>query len=173
MPDQYPQIAAGDELTADLLMSMLPRIISKSVDEGRDTTTTLANDSELLMTLEANATYFVEFYLNCAALDAAKIKTAWSVPAGATGSRNVLGPGSTANQASMDNVSMRAGTHTFTTSVTYGTRNSAVNGFYVQETAVVVTSSSGTCALQWAQDASNATDTTIYARSLMRVTRIA
>lgn len=173
MPDQYPIWAAGDDITAAKLMEMIPRVISKSADEGRDTTTTLANDSELLMTLEANATYFVEFFINAAAIDAAKIKTAWTVPSGATGSRNVIGPGSTANQASMDNVSMRAGTHNFTTSVTYGTRNSAVNGFYIQETAVVVTTSSGTCALQWAQAASDGTDTTIYARSLMRATRLA
>ncbi len=173
MPDQYPQIAAGDELTADLLMSMLPRIINKSSNTTRTSTTTFSDDPDLTMQVEANATYFVEFHLHYASLDAAKFKTEWTVPSGSTGNKCVIGPGSTANQADVDNVSGRYGVHGFATDVTYGTRNSTVSQAYALETATLITTNAGTLAIRWAQATSNASDTTLYATSLMRVTRIA
>lgn len=174
MANQYPQIAAGDELTADLLMSMLPYTINKPSDTGRSNTATPTIDPDLQMTLEANATYFVEFHLHYAAVDAAQFKTDWTVPSGASGNKCVMGmsASNTAN-TNADNATGRYGVHGYTTDVTYGTRNHATNQVYALETATVVTSSGGTLGINWAQVTSNAGVTTLFANSFMRVTRIA
>lgn len=169
----YPAISAGDDITADLLSSMLPRIIVKSASTTRTSTVTMADDPDLSMTIEANATYFVEFFIRYSAIDAEKIQTQWTVPAGAGGNRGVCGAGSTANQTNLDNISMRTGAHAYTTPVTYGTRNSTSNQGYLTETAVLTTSSSaGSVALQWAQGTSGSSGTTVASASLMRVTRL-
>lgn len=174
MPDQYPQIAAGDELTADLLMSMLPRCINKPNDTARQNTATPADDPDLTMQLEANATYFVEFHIHYAAVDAAQFRTDWTVPSGASGNRCVLGMSpSNLTNTNADNATGRYGVHAYATDVTYGTRNHATNQAYALETATVVTTSAGTLALRWAQLTSNAGFTTVFSTSFMRVTRLA
>jgi hypothetical protein len=170
----YPAIAGGDDITADLLVSMLPMFAVKSSATTRTSTTTLADDPELTLTLAANAKYFVEFFLYYGAINAEKFKTAWTVPSGVTGTRATLGPGSTANQASMDNVSMRAGAHLYTTSATYGTRDDNTGPCLAYETSIVITgASSGTLAVKWAQGTSGSTGTALFEGSFMRVTRLA
>jgi hypothetical protein len=174
MANTYPAIAGGDDITADLLASMLPMFTVKSSATTRTSTTTLADDPELTLTLAANAKYFVELFLCYGAINAEKFKTAWKVPSGVTGTRFVMGPGSSANQGSMDNVSMRAGAHLFTTAVTYGTRDDNTGGCLAEEKAVIITgASSGTFALQWAQATSGSTGTSLFESSFMRVTRLA
>lgn len=170
---QYPSIAAGDELTAELLLSMLPRFVVKAANTTRTSTATPADDTELTLPVEANATYFVEFFLYYSAINAEQFRTEWSVPTGTTGNRNVIGAGSTANQSSLDNVSGRFGIHGYATNVIYGTRNST-NQCYAVETATVTTGgTSGNVTLQWAQGTSGSTGTVLYAGSMMRVTRLA
>jgi hypothetical protein len=149
-----------------------PVYVNKTSSTTRASTTTFADDPDLTMTLEANATYIVEMFLSLGGIDAAKIKTAWTVPSGATGNRAVDGPGSTANQSNTDNVSGRYGVHNFTTSVTYGTRNDNTLFFKVTETATVTTTNAGTLALQWAQATSSGTSSVCALGSWMRVTRI-
>lgn len=171
---QYPQIAAGDELTADLLMSMIPQTINKPSNTGRSSTATPTIDPDLQMTLEANATYFVEFHLHYAAADAAQFRTDWTVPTGATGNKCVIGmSASNTGNANADNATGRFGVHGFGTDVTYGTRNNGADQVYALETATVITTNSGTVGINWAQATSNAATTTLYATSFMRVTRIA
>lgn len=168
----YPSITAGQEITSTLLTSMLPDIVYKTANEDRSATTTLADDTELTTTLEASAVYHVTFYLHYAALDAAKIKTAWTVPSGASGLRSATGAGSASTDATAATTS-RFGVHAFTTTVTYGTRSSATNQCVAIEEGVVTTTSAGTLAIQWAQDASNATATRVGAGSSLHVRRIA
>lgn len=170
----YPAIAGGDDITADLLVSMLPLFAVKSSATTRTSTTTLANDPELSITLAANAKYAVEMWLFYAAINAEKFKTAWTVPAGVTGTRGTHGPGSSANQASMDNVSVRMGAHLYTTAVTYGTRDDNTGTCLAVEKSILITgASSGTLALQWAQGTSGSTGSILYDGSYMRVTRLA
>lgn len=170
----YPDIVAGQEITAELLRAMLPQTVWKTASTDRAATTTFADDEDLTMQLEASATYIVEFHLLYAALSAADFKTAWTVPSGAGGNRSAMGPGSTAADADADNITMRSGVHNYTTSVTYsGVRNSATNLAIAVETATLTTSSAGTLALQWAQATSNATATRLATGSRLRVWRIA
>jgi hypothetical protein len=151
-----------------------PVTMYRTTNLDRASTTTFAADPVLQASLAANAVYLVEVYLNYGALAAADIKTQWTAPAGATGNRAVMGPGSTAANASADNISMRSGVHSFTTSVTYsGVRDSQSNLSIATETSIVTTTTAGTLSLDWAQVTSNATGSRMGAGSWMRVTRLA
>jgi hypothetical protein len=171
---RYPVIYAGQRITGALLQSMIPDEIQKLVNTDRNSTTTVADDPDLTTTLEANARYFIEFELWYAATNASGgIKTAWTVPSGVTGNRSALGLADSVSSGVPEG-SGRFGVHAFTTAVAYGDRASSTNLVVAKECALLTTaSSSGTCALQWAQNVSDAANCRMGAGSLMRVTRLA
>ncbi|MCM2580439.1 hypothetical protein [Streptomyces meridianus] len=166
---QYPNIAAGQRITGQLLRDMQPTYIYKTVNTDRASTTTLTNDPDLTVDLDANAVYMVEF---CVMLGGpGPTKTAWAVPAGSDGLKGVQGPASTAN--SDDGISMRTGSHNFGTVVTYGYRSSGAGNLeFIQESGLVITTTAGTLAYQWAQVTSNTTPARCGRGSWMRVTRV-
>lgn len=168
---QYPTIYAGQRVTAQLLMSMLPTFVRKGSDTTRSATTTFTDDPDLTITLEANAQYRVEFYIHYSSTSIAGFKTAWTTPSGASGLRACWGvdtaPTSTANPTGDG----RWGIHGFTTTVNYGTRN-GTNQALAWETGDITTTSAGTLALQWAQTTSDASSTRVAARSYLRVERL-
>lgn len=143
----------------------------KVADTTWTSTTTFTSDPDLQCTLAANSVYRVEIILHYAALDAARLKTQWLVPASATGNRSAVGP----DQGQILSVGSSGGTgrwgvHGFTSAVIYGTRDSGVSQCFAQEEGIVTTGASGgTLALQAAQSTSNATSSRIAAGSYMRV----
>ena len=171
----YPTWTAGQRITAALLLAAQPATYYKAATTSRSSMTTLADDPDLTVTLDASATYTIEMVLSYAALTAAGFQTAWSVSAGVTSvNRSVDGPGSSAADASADNISMRSGVHNYATAVSCGTRNSGSNQLVAVERALVTTDTTGgTVTLQWAQATSNATATLLSVSSYMTVTRIA
>jgi hypothetical protein len=170
---KYPVYLTGMRLTADLLSSGQTIYVLKASDTSRASTTTLADDPELSISLEADATYFVMVEIRATADAAGDIKTAWNASAGVStaGGRCVEGPGSTQSETNHDNISSKWGQHGFTTSITYGARPSS-NGFHFREHAVVDTTTGGTITVQWAQAASSVTATVVSARSLIYAMRI-
>lgn len=171
---KYPEITAGQKITAELLRSMLPEVIVKPGTTERASTTTLTIDPDLQFEGVAGAQYLIEFNLMPAALANTDFKTEWTVPNDASGLKAVLGPGSSAADGNADNIAMRAGVHQFGTDITYnGVRNNNANAFLVQEFGIVTLVSGGTIGLNWAQGTSNATPTILYGGSYMRVTRLA
>lgn len=171
---KYPDINAGDKLTATLLGSMIPTVIVKSSIEIK-TGTTLALDSELFFTAEANATYLIDFLMQMGAIQTEDVKTDWTVPSGASGFKAVTGPGSSASDSAADNIAMRAGVHNYGTVVTYaGVRDNASNAFTVREWSVVTTTNSGTIGIRWAQNATgSSTGVHVLSGSFMRIRRLA
>jgi hypothetical protein len=171
---QYPVIAAGDLITGALMRAMLPDYIVKAASTARASTTTFADDPELSIPVVAGEVCWLEFYLMFASLAAADLKTQWSVPAGTTGNRRVLGPGSAAADANADNIATRLGVHVAAGSTTYsGVRDSASNFFQVVETGLLtIGGTAGNVVMQWAQNTSNATATTLAAGSFVRKTRL-
>jgi hypothetical protein len=176
----YPTLYAGQRMTAALLQALVPDIKYKSAQTTRASTTTVTDDPDLTTTLEANAVYDVWMLLMAGTAGPASggtnagLQTKWTVPSGASGTRQVVGLGSTQTQTNADNVSARLGAHGFATAVNYGTRNSDNSLFFtVWERATVFTTSSGTLALGWAQVVSNATATIVAAGSSMHVKRVA
>lgn len=170
---KYPVITAGQRLNASLLSSMLPEVIVKSSVTSR-TTTSFSDDPELTTTLAGGAVYLVEFRLIAGGGTTGDFQTEWGVPSGASGLKNVLGPGSSSSTSTADNISMRSGTHQFNTDITYGMRTGGnTNGSGIVEWGVVTTTTAGTCALRWSQAASDATASQLFNGSLMIVTRLA
>ncbi|MEV3857720.1 hypothetical protein AB0J38_25770 [Streptomyces sp. NPDC050095] len=170
---QYPTIPAGTRITGGLLTSMLPQVMWKAANTDRAATTTFADDPDLTVALEANATYHVLFYLHYGALDAARLKTMWNTPAGSTGLKSAMGPdqGVILSGTSSGGTG-RWGVHAFTTAVTYGTRDNNANQCAAIEEGTVFTTSAGTLALQWAQATSNATASRMGAGSTLTVRRL-
>lgn len=166
---QYPVITAGVKLTADLLASMLPQYVIKTADTTRTSTAALANDPDLVTgTLTAGGVYDVEFHVIFGALQAAGIRTAWSVPAGTTGNRRTLGPGSAnATEANANTTEMRWSVVPYATAALYtDPRNAAASLTHLVEKALVtIGATAGPITFQWAQNVSNATGTVVSATS--------
>lgn len=155
-----------------------PYIVTKAVNTDRTSTITRTADPELTMSLVANATYIVEFHIHVGGSSFALVVTEWLVPSGATGLKGAIGPSSSATETTAgnnnaDGITMRSGSHGFSTTVTYGRRNVNTNLCYAIETGTVTTTSSGTLALGWAQSTSSTTFNRMGQGSWMRVTRIA
>lgn len=153
--------------------STLSNYAFKTSTTTRVSTTTLADDPDLKLFLQANSTYFVEFFLSVAAVPAEDVKTGWSVPAGVSGTKRVFGPGSAALQTDADNIAVRAGTHQFGTTMIYnGVRSSLGLQFRVDEVAIVKTTTAGFVAMQWAQGTSGTTGSTVNNDSFVRATLV-
>ncbi|MET8766312.1 hypothetical protein [Streptomyces sp. NPDC004658] len=167
----YPPIRAGQRITSTLLTSMLPLEAYKPSDTTRLATTTVADDPDLTLTLEANAIYYVEIFIHYASPSTELLKTQWTVPSGASGLRSAWGVASSVVAADPAGDG-RWGVHAFTTDVIYGTRTSGTNQSQAVETGNVATTSAGVIALKWAQNTSGATGTKVAAGSYMRVKRI-
>jgi hypothetical protein len=171
---QYPTIPAGTRLTGTLLQSMLPLEAYKAADTTRSSTTTFADDPDLVLTLEANATYWVEMFIKYAAVTAEQFKTTWTVPSGATGGRARHGVSSAVNDTALGGPFGDGawGHHGFSTTLTYGTRNSASNQIWALEAGPVQTTTAGIVALAWAQNTAGAAGTKVAAGSYIRAKRI-
>jgi hypothetical protein len=155
-----------------------PAYAYKATNQDRSSTTTMLTDPDLSLPLDANSVYLIEFHIFVGGPSGGLMVTQWAVPAGADGLKGVHGPASTMAgdsqpQSLADNVTGRFGSHGFSTTVTYGRRNSPTNLSYVIETGTVMTTTAGTCAMQWAPSGSTTTATRMGRGSWMRATRIA
>lgn len=173
---QYPIIAAGKKLTAAMATGMETRFILKGSDLDRASTTTLTDDPDLTFTVAANSKYVIEFGIYYGGLSAADFKTAWNTPAGVSGLKQVLGPGSASgDEGNANNITARFGVHGFGTSITYNCSRNATGSIQAAyEMAVLTTSgTAGSVTLQWAQATSNATADRLAGASWARATQIA
>ncbi len=178
---RYPDIRAGQRITGALLQGMQFEEVVKQAATQRASDANVSADPDLQFTLEANATYHVEFFIQYTTGSTALFKTDWSVPSGASGLRRVMGPnafttvgGSTAQNggSSAEYSISRWGVHGFSTLCRYGYRSDGGQNA-ILETGVVTTSNAGTLALRWAQNASNAAATEVSAFSYGRLKRVA
>ncbi len=175
---KYPAWVVGQRVTADLLSAMQADVVVKTTSTVRASNTTLSADPELVVSVDANATYLIEFHVWYATTTAASFKTSWTVPAGVTTSnRDMLGLGpDTAVDATPSSTAFatRAGVHGYATTLPYGSRNSVSLQLQAIETAIVNTgATAGTISFNWAQFVLTAVNTTVAAGSWARATRLA
>lgn len=143
--------------------------VYKTSDQGYNNDTTLNNDLDLHVSLEANSDYEVRLIIGATGVGG-NIKVAWAVPSGCTGLRYVLGPSQFQNNR--DDATMRTGAHNFNTEVLYGL-GSLTLFTGIQEFAIIrVGSTAGTLTIQHAQAVSHADVTTVRASSFMIVTKV-
>jgi hypothetical protein len=143
----------------------LPRYIKKAANETVTSSTTLQNDDDFVMSVEANAEYIIEMQLPCFISNAPNIKLDWSVPSGATGEHvwwlyrggapgglDEFGSGSIGSAVILDS----------------GGNADWIVGF----TRVLIDATAGNIQLQWAQNTSDVAITELSVDGIMKATRI-
>ena len=152
---------AGQRLTAGVLRSALGLRARKAADTGRSsasTGTTLTADPDLTLAVLANSVYLVKFSLlyKGAATGSGDIKLSFTVPSGASLPGGFEG---IANPLSVAILPVTAASTLFSAS------NGTGNPLWCMVTATLVTSAAGSLTLNWAQNTSSATATTLMAGS--------
>lgn len=170
---QFPDIPAGKRLTAPLLRQMLPLEAYSSGDQSVTSSTTLVNHTELVLPGAANAVYdlMTVLYYSAAAATG-DLDYAWTLPAGASLRRGLMGPafattGSASEELYQSRVSSGATTR-FSPGGAGGNHKVAV-----EWARILMGSTAGDIQLQFAQQASSATATTILAGSWMTMKEMA
>ncbi|MDX2513823.1 hypothetical protein PV355_01410 [Streptomyces stelliscabiei] len=172
MAEAYPTIPAGRRLTAALLRSMLPQTVRKTADDPRAATTTFADDPHLTFAVEAGGVYRMNGAIKYFADPTPDLKVQFTSPTGTLGEWWWNMPGSGTATTGTTGYSIRTETNDFNGSRTgYGTSDSImftpIGGLWR------IGSTAGSITLQWAQNTSNATATTLYTDSYLEFRRIA
>lgn len=170
-PMAYPDISAGEDITAGLLTSMLPVIVPKEATEPLSASTTMQNDDELFASVAASATYAVMLHLFHDADVTGDIKIGWSGPTGATMNWGaVVAHVNETSSGTVTAVSMQ----TRLISETQDIGGGASTGTYsVVHGTLITSTTAGTLNFQWAQRVSSATATNVRAGSMLILHRSA
>ena len=161
------QINAGGRITAVMLRDVAPLAAYKAGDQSVSSSTTLVNDAYLFVSVLANAVYYFSCFLDYqgGTQGSSDIKWAWSVPSGTT-MRYTDTHVSTGGSSTVGALS------TESTVPTAGTNGSTLRGITMTGT-VATSSTAGTLQLQWAQNTSSGTATTVHAQSSLALWQIA
>jgi hypothetical protein len=149
------------------------RVIKKAANESVTSSTTVQNDDDFSVSLEAEKIYAIDLYLTVSGAAAGDYKGQWAVTGGVVGytSKMCLGPES--GTASVSATLVFARSVGVTSPVTYGvdgTNNSMISEHFLAETTTAGTA--GTLTLQWAQGTSSATATIVGSGSYMVITEV-
>jgi hypothetical protein len=160
-------VNAGGSATAAFIDQIAPLGVVKPTDESVTSSTTMQNDNDLLVSLVANATYKFECYLDYegGTQGASDIKWQWAIPAGTNLHYQPLFVGTTGNIAG-------ASTFGAATVGTARTNGAAFLCAIGMSGGIIVGSTAGTLQLQWAQNTSSATATTVHASSTLTLWRL-
>ncbi|HWN00917.1 MAG TPA: hypothetical protein VNO54_28030 [Streptosporangiaceae bacterium] len=186
MAESYPTYFAGQRITASLLRSGQEVVARKTADTSRAATTTTTADPHLQFEVEANAVYVLDGWIKYDSPTAADINVDWTAPSGALGEWTAIGVGSSPVIGSTSTPTLQTDTQDArgymlrveTNDVAaarsfggLGTGNTPIT-LHIKGT-LRVGSTGGTYSLDWAQFTSNATATTIYSDSWLRLQRVA
>jgi hypothetical protein len=149
--------------------------VRKAATTGRASTTALADDPHLTFTLAASGVYEMRCYMAVTGATAGDFKTAWNVTGPASGgshtTRSTKGPTTTVTDSTSVGT-YRTSRHSLATAAPYGVDaivQSAIEEHFLLDTLP----GSGAVTLQWAQNSSNATSTTLTSDSWAVLTRLA
>ena len=163
------ELVAGEILTAEKLNQRLPYRVDKTAPQSVTSSTTLVNDGDLTVPVEANAIYEVEALILASGDTAGDIRVAWTIPSGAaTAGRVCIGP--QLGMTAATNTAMVDISRNWATQQTYGVSTSTVG---ILEKGTLTTSATpGNLQMQWAQGTSSATATNVESGSWLRIQRI-
>jgi hypothetical protein len=153
----------------------------RSSDLPRASTTTLAADTQLTFTVDANSTYVLDGFLVYSG--PGDFFMGWSVPAGTAGLWTGIGNGGTVvsangsggtqtDAASTWGYTVKTEAGDLTTTRSFGGVGGNLYAIQIRAT-VRVGATAGTLALTWSQGVSNATPTTLYTDSHLRLEKVA
>lgn len=163
-----PTWTVGQVLTSsDVNTWFVPLAACKTADQNLASNTTLQNDNTLFLPAAVNAIYWFECVLHYKGTTAGSgdLRVNWSVPSGATlrASGIYLSTGLTA-QIGVEVVSG--------TTFTCGTNGTGNPLSLTMEGSVIMDGTAGNVQLQWAQNTSSGTATTVMAGSALVLSRI-
>ena len=144
-----------------------PIKVAKTANQVVNNSTTLVNDLHLVAALPAINTYYhVAIIARYTSSTTADIKFSLTLPAGATGF--IGGPGlTTAAAGQTADADFEA--VTIPAVRPYGGAGGATFTLVTLNATILTGANAGNCQLQWAQNALDATNTTIFAQSLMKI----
>lgn len=174
-----PTLAAGTEPTAAQWQTLLPLFARKASDQSVTSSTTLVNDNDLLVSVAASAVYELSLLLigiNAGGSSAGDLKYAFTQPTGSSCSYAQAGPHvnwppAVATDFEIEWAARSADTGSPTTTTAIGLTTTAF-GVHIKG-ILVVGANAGTFRLQWAQNSSNASSSTLKAGSYMRLQQVA
>lgn len=164
---------SGQLLTASALNALIPTRIIKASNQTVTSSTVLVNDSELAVTLTAGYTYRISLGLIANGATAGDIKLAWAITSGTmtmVGARLSTGPGASTTTTADTTARVSAAQTSLTLAVSYGTDGTLQAG--INEELMIAVTVTGVLTLQWAQNASSATATTVGSGSYIVATPI-
>jgi hypothetical protein len=167
----YPEWTAGDLITAAGLNAGQMHSVIKSTTETVTSSTALQDDNELIVPLEADATYYCVFLLALGGVSAADVNTEYSFPSGATGFKFCQGP--QIGSADRANTAMVSATHNLDTDRNYGATSTTSVPAMIEHVVVTNGSTAGNLTFRWAQNASSATGSVNLAGSAVMYVRVA
>ena len=185
MSEYYPIPLAGQRVTANLLRSMLPVFARKTADTSRQATTTTTADPHLQFEVEANATYVMDGWIKYDASTAADFALDFSAPTSSAGEwvgigtghspviSSSTGPGLITDTVSARGYMIRTNSNDVTAALTYGGLGVGNSLTILINATLRTASTAGTWSLDWAQNVSDATNTTVFTDSWLRMQRTA
>lgn len=170
-----PRTWTSGELVTDTIMNthvrdnlnaIGPHIhLRKTADESVTSSVVLQNDDHLFFSIAANEIWIVQFALFYQAAQAGDLQVAWTVPAGCTGIHGGQAPATTTTDGTNTTMWTRPQT-SFATALLLG-GDGAANCTLLGAATFVNGATAGTVQLQWAQNTSSATATTVRANSYL------
>lgn len=168
---QFPVTVAGMAFTAALIQSIAPITAWKAADTPRSNTVTLANDSDLLIPMAANGNYiFAAFlFMTAATIGTGDLAVAFTWPT-ATGALCSWGSAGLNSASAVPN--WNGARNTSGSLVALGCNGASLT-WALLAGSCQNGGTAGNLQLQWSQNVSNATATTLKARSAMFALRTA
>jgi hypothetical protein len=162
---QFPQVFAGTSITASLLQAFAPLQVIKPADTSRTSTTSMTDDPDLTFQVAAGATYYVKGFISYEGFTrgSGDLKFTWDQPSGST-FKYVATYTNTSGTVVQNHESGSA-------TVTAGSNAAGVSCPLEIEGTLVMSSTAGTFALQWAQGSSSTTPTKVHAQSVIQLTQ--
>ena len=150
--------------------------VRKSATESLASSTTMQNDDHITFSLAASAVYELRAYLAVTGPAAGDFKTQWNISGAASGGNHTtrfgVGPSSGVSDVTGD-AQVAARRQTWGTSMTYGTDGTNTSHIHEGGLLDTTTGGTGTITLQWAQNTSNASSTTVTTASYAILERLA
>jgi hypothetical protein len=184
--EAYPTFLAGQRITAALLSSAQPMVARKTADTQRNSTTLATADPHLQFTVEANAVYIMDGFIKFESAANADFAVDWSAPTGAEGEWVGVGAGHSPVIGATTGLVLQGDTqdargylirtesNDLTSARSFGGLGVGLIPISLHLTGTIrVGSSGGIYSFDWAQGSSQATNTTVYTDSWIRLQRVA
>ena len=184
MAERYPTLAGGQRITASLLRSMLPQTARKTADTSITASATTVADPHLQFEVEANGVYIWNAMIVYDGHIDGDLNVDFTAPSGSAGEwggagagRPVTGASATPtlriDTAGVSGYLIRTETSDVSAARSYGCLGVGTTLSLLLAGVLRVGSTGGTFSLDWAQQASHATATTLYTDSYMWLQRTA